>query len=205
MAVDSVTKQCIHTLAIQPTLTYGVNAIPLTNTDLQAMERKHARMIKNSLDLSKFSRTSPLLAVLNKQRMESVIKVQTLNLFTRSISRFSLASTFYWTLHKRGEAGGRDKLMGRAHIIMIQYGLTLTKTLFSDNFSINSKTLIYNRYPHGQNGFIYSLRFILNDYTHCNQCYAKMLPRYYRCFNTAFICITFTNVLLNANVFKLQT
>ena len=167
----------IYTLAIQPTLTYGAYAIHLTNTDLQAMERTHARIIKNSLGLSQFSRTSPLLAALNIQRVESVIKVQTLNLLTRSMSGDSLASTFYWTLYKRGETGGKT-LMGRAHTIMRQYGMTMTKAIFSNIFRLNSKTLVYNRHPHGQNGLIDSLRAICYDYTHCNQGYAKMLLRF---------------------------
>ena len=73
--------QHIYTLASHPTLTYGAHAIHLTNTDLQAMERMHAGIIKTSLGLSKFSRTSPLLVAL---RVESV-----------SMSGDLLASTFY--------------------------------------------------------------------------------------------------------------
>ena len=63
---------------------------------------------------------------------------------------------------------------------MRQYGMTMTKAIFSNIFRLNSKTLIiYNRYPHGQNGLIDSLSAIFNDYTHCNQGYAKMLLRFY--------------------------
>ena len=113
----------IYTLAIQ---TYGAHAIHLTNTDWQAMERTHAGIIKNSCGLSKFSRTSPLLVAL---RVESVIKVQTLNLLTRSMSGDSLASTFYRTRYKRGETNGKT-LMGRSHTYMKQYGLTLTKAIY---------------------------------------------------------------------------
>ena len=142
------------------------------------MERTHARIIQNSLGLSQFSRTSPLLAALNTQRVESVIKVQTpLNLLTRSMSGDSLASTFYWTLYKRGEAGGKT-LMGRAHTIMRQYGMTMTKAIFSNIFRLNSKTLIYiidipmdkmvSLTPYVQ--------FLMT--THCNQDYAKMLLRF---------------------------
>ena len=69
-------------------------------------------------------------------------------------------------------------VMGRAHTIMRQYGMTMTKAIFSNIFRLNRKTFIYNRYPHGQNGLIDSLRAIFNDYTHCNQGYAQMLLRF---------------------------
>ena len=68
--------------------------------------------------------------------MESVVKVQTLNLLRRSIAGDSLASIFYWTMYKRGEMGGKT-LMGRSHTIMKHYyGLGLTKTISSD-FNLN--------------------------------------------------------------------
>ena len=96
----------IYTLAIQPTLTYGAHAIHLKKTDLQLLEKAHARIIKTSLGLSKFSKTNPLLTALKTQRLESVVKVQTLNPLRRCMSGDSLASMFYWTIYKRGDAEG---------------------------------------------------------------------------------------------------
>ena len=153
----------LFTLAIKPTLTYGAHAIHLTNADLQSMERTHARIVKNSFGLSKFSRTSPLLAALNTQGVESVIKVQTpLNL----MSGDSLASTFYWIRYKRGETGGKT-LMGRSHTIMKQYVLTLTKDILSDIF-LSQKQNCHNYMidipMDKNNGLVDSLRAIFNDY-----------------------------------------
>ena len=115
-------KTYIYTLAIQPTLTYGAHAIHLKKTDLQLLEKAHARIIKTSLVLSKFSKTNPLLTALKTQRLESVVKVQTLNLLRRCMSGDSLASMFYWTIYKRGDTEG-NTLMCRSHTILQQYGL----------------------------------------------------------------------------------
>ena len=95
----------IYTLTIQPALTYGAHAIHLKKTDLQSIEKAHARIIKTSLGLSKFSKTNPLLTALKTQRRENVVKVQTLNLLRRCMSGNSLASVFYWTIYKRGDTG----------------------------------------------------------------------------------------------------
>ena len=134
----------IYTLAIQPTLTYGAHAIHLKKTDLQLLEKAHARIIKTSIDLSKFSKTNPLLTALKTQRLESVVKVQTLDLLRRCMSGDSLASMFYWTLYKRGDTEGNTRV-GRSHTILQQYGLTLTKAIFNDMFRINNKTVIYEQ------------------------------------------------------------
>ena len=109
----------MYTLAIQPTLTYGAHAIHLKKTDLQLMEEAHARIIKTSLGLSKFSKTNPLLTALKTHRLENVVKVQTLNLLRRCMSGNSFASVFYWTIYKRGDTEGKT-LMGRSHTILKQ-------------------------------------------------------------------------------------
>ena len=146
-------------------------------TDLQLLEKAHARIIKTSLGLSMFSKTNPLLTALKTQRLESVVKVQTLNLLRRCMSGNSLASMFYWTIYKRGDTEG-NTLMGRSHTILQQYGLTLTKAIFNDIFRINKKTVIYEQYSYGQNGLVDYLRTIFNDYTFDNKRYAQMLLRF---------------------------
>ena len=66
-------------LAIQPTLTYGAHAINLKKTDVKLIEKAHARVINTGLGLSKLSKTDRLIRVPKTQRLESVVKVQTLN------------------------------------------------------------------------------------------------------------------------------
>ena len=169
---------------LQPTLTYGAHAIHLKKTDLQILEKAHARIIKTSLGLSKFSKTNPLLTALKTQRLESVVKVQTLNLLRRCMSGDSLASMFYWTIYKRGDTEG-NTLMGRSHTILQQYGLSLTKAIFNDIFRINNKTVIYEQYSYGQNGLVDSLRTILMTYIYIdNKGYAQMLLRFKSWFYT---------------------
>ena len=65
----------------------------------------------------------------------------------------SLASMFYWTIHKRGDTEWKT-LMGRSHTILKQYGLTLSKAIFSDICKITNKNVIYEQYSYGQNGIV---------------------------------------------------
>ena len=95
-----------YTHDIQPTLTYGAHSIHVKKTDLQLLEKAYARIIKTSLGLFKFSKTNPLLTALKTQRLESVVKVQNLNLLRRCMSGDSLALMFYWTIYKRGDTEG---------------------------------------------------------------------------------------------------
>ena len=149
-------------------MTYAAHALHLTRTDIKTMESSHGNIIKSSLGLSKYSRTSPLIASLNIQRVESVINNQTINLLRRCLMGDSLASQLYWTLYKQGELD--DKMQNNE--------LTFTKTIFNDIFQVNTKSVLYEHIPHGRNGLIDSLRVIFNDYDTDNMNYARMLLRF---------------------------
>ena len=96
-------RSTVYLLAILPIMTYAAHALHLTRTDIKTMESTHGNIIKSSLGLSKYSRTSPLIASLDIQRVESVINNQTINLLRRCLMGYSLASQLYWTLYKQGE------------------------------------------------------------------------------------------------------
>ena len=86
MRHSSLTVRHVYLLAILPIMTYAAYARHLTRTDIKTMESTHGNsIIKSSLGLSKYSRTSPLLASLNVQRVESVINNQTINLLRRCL------------------------------------------------------------------------------------------------------------------------
>ena len=82
----------VYLLAILPIMTCATHAMHLTGTDIQTMESTHGTIIKSSLGLSKYSRTSPLIPSLNVQRVESVINSQTIHLLRRCMMGDSLAS-----------------------------------------------------------------------------------------------------------------
>ena len=66
--------------------------------------------------------------------------------------------------------------MGWQHTIIKQYGLTLTKAIFNDIFSLNNKTVTYEQYSCGQNGLVDSWRVIFNDYTYGVLAYRTGIP-----------------------------
>ena len=166
----------VYLLAILPIMTYAAHAVHLTRTDIKTMESTHGNIIKSSLGLSKYSMTSPLIASLDIQRVESVINNQTINLLRRCLMGDSLASQFYWTLYKQGELDDKT-LIGRASHLIQKNELTFTKTIFNDIFHVNTKSVLFEHVPHGSNGLIDSLRVIFNDYDTDNMNYARMLLR----------------------------
>ena len=127
---------------------------------------------KSSLGLSKYSRTSPLIASLNVQRVESMINNHTINLLRRCLMGDSLTSQLYWTLYKQGELEDQT-LLGRASHLIHKNELTFTKTILNDIFHINTKSVLFERVPHGRNGLIDSLRVIFNYYDTDNMDYAR--------------------------------
>ena len=171
----------VYMLAILPIMTYAAHALHLTRTYIKTMESAHGNIIKSSLGLSKYSRTSPLIASLNVQRVESVINNQTINLLRRCLMGDSLASQLYWTLYKQGELDDKT-LLGRASHLIHNNELTFTKTIFNDIFHINTKSVLFEHVPHGRNGLIDSLRVIFNDHDTDNMNYAR---RCYCEFNNA--------------------
>ena len=125
--------------------------------------RNLTHIIKSSLGLSKYSRTSPLIVSLNVHRVESVINNHTINLLRRCLMGDSLASQLYWTLYKQGELDDKT-LLGRVNHLIQKNELTFMKTIFNDIFHINTKSVLFEHVPHGRNGLIDSLRVIFNDY-----------------------------------------
>ncbi len=125
--------------------------------------RNLTHIIKSSLGLSKYSRTSPLIVSLNVHRVESVINNHTINLLRRCLMGDSLASQLYWTLYKQGELDDKT-LLGRVNHLIQKNELTFMKTIFNDIVHINTKSVLFEHVPHGRNGLIDSLRVIFNDY-----------------------------------------
>ena len=96
--------QCIHvySLGVQPCLNYGAHAIDLSTTELRALDTTHSNLIKWSLGLSKFCRSTPLLRALGVQRIPAMRDHQSVNLLKRCLAGLSAASTFYWSLIHTG-------------------------------------------------------------------------------------------------------
>ena len=143
----------VYLLAILPIMTYAAHALHLTRTDIKTMESTHGNIIKSSLGLSKYSRTSPLIASLDIQRVESMINNHTINLLRRCLMGDSLASQLYWTLYKQGELDDKT-LIGRASHLMQNNELTFTKTIFNDIVHVNTKSVLFEHIPHRRNGLI---------------------------------------------------
>ena len=110
--------EAVRHVYLLPIMTYAAHALHLTRTDIKTMASTHGNIIKSSLGLSKYSRTSPLMiASLNVQRVESVISNQTINILRRCLMVDSLSTPFYWTLYKHGELDDKTFIGGASHLI----------------------------------------------------------------------------------------
>ena len=70
----------IYAVAIQPILTYGCAAISIDNRSVKNLEKTQGILLKTALGLPKSRRNSPLLAAIEFEKFEQLIKSQQLTL-----------------------------------------------------------------------------------------------------------------------------
>ena len=100
--LDPLAAMHVYSLGVQPCLSYGAHAIDLSTTELRALDTTHLNLVKWSLWLSKFCRSTPLLRALGVKRIPAMTDHQSVNLLKRCLAGLSAASTFYWSLiHNR--------------------------------------------------------------------------------------------------------
>jgi hypothetical protein len=160
----------VYRLGIQPVLTYASHALHLSDSQVQALSVMQGNLIKWSLGLSKFSRSTPLITALNIQPIKKYRDHQAVMLLKRCLLGSSLAATFYWSLLQRGHTQG-NTLLARATSAMREAGVTLPNLLLND---LDTKRL-FGMNQRVTNGLIDSLRNTFNDFNQNNRQLAQLL------------------------------
>ena len=84
--LDTLAAMHVYSLGVQPCLNYGAHAIDLSTTELRALDTTHSNLIKWSLGLFKFCRSTPLLRALGVQRIPAMRDHQSVNLLKRCLA-----------------------------------------------------------------------------------------------------------------------
>ena len=123
MCRDGVTPQLkshLWRMALQPVLSYAMDCLPLRNVHIRTMDMLQAKLVKTSLGLSKYLRTTPLIHAMSIHKVNTLLNAQSISLFKSIMLNDSRSKDFYMhlirskfhgnTLHNRvlnicGEAG----------------------------------------------------------------------------------------------------
>ena len=134
--LDPFAAMHVYSLGVQPCLIYGAHAIDLSATELRALDTINSKLIKWTLGLSKFCRSTPLLRALSVQRIRAMRDHQSVNLLKRCLIGLSPAITFYWSLIHNRDSDVKRTLVNKLHLVNNSTSQTVFKNsrnLFYDN------------------------------------------------------------------------
>ena len=154
--LDPLAAMHVYSLVVQPCLNYGAHAIDLSTTELRALDTTHSNLIKWSLGLSKFCRSTPLLRALGVQRIPAMRDHQSVNLLKRCLAGSSAASTFYWSLIHNRDIDVTRTLVNKLNLV----DNSISRVLFG-----NTRRLFYDI---DNDGLSDSVRFLLHNMNNDN-------------------------------------
>ena len=143
--LDPLAAMHVYSLGAQPCLNYGAHAIDLSTTELRALDTTHSNLIKCSLGLSKFCRSTPLLRALGVQRIPAM-----------RVAGSSAASTFYWSLIHNRDIDVTRTLVNKLNLV----DNSIYRVLFG-----NTRRVFYDI---GNDGLSDSVRFLLHNMNNDN-------------------------------------
>jgi exonuclease III len=116
---------------LQPILLYGNECYNLTNREYLELGRLQSKLVKTSLGLSKYLRSTPLLDAMRINRVHSLVNVNTLRLFKSALLSSTRAREFYtFTLSNNVTAG--NLLSHRFTNVCKLYNFNTFNVLFND-------------------------------------------------------------------------
>ena len=158
--------------ALQTILLYSNECFQLSRSSKNDLEKIQSKLIKSSLGLSKFSRSSPLLSALGIRKIDSLINCQSLHLFSSiMLSKTRTCSLYKSFIRNNYESG----LVGRVHELCMKNSISFVKVsmdkLYCKKVCKNLKNI-----PTG-NGLIDSCRTLLSNFNSSNREMLRVLLR----------------------------
>ena len=123
--------------ALRPVLTYGLNCMFLSKSSMSKLEKTQSSLIKASLGLHKFCRSSPILSALDISSISHTVDMASLGLLKQIFDNSSGAKHFYMhmvQLHSSGMLHGHSDLVSRCLQICSKYDISLLKFLLVDKY-----------------------------------------------------------------------
>ena len=132
------------------------------------LEKVQSKLVKVSLGLHKFCRSSPLLSALGVDKIETTVDKSSLALLKQIVDNCSGARHFYihlLHLHSKGLLLGHQDLVSRCSQICNRYCLSLLEFLFIDDYAGKAYKHIKSHASH-EDGLSDSVRFLLESGEH---------------------------------------
>lgn len=150
----------LYSVGVRTTLTYACEAIPISNSNMTALQVLQGKLIKVMLGLSKFSRTSPLEKALSIPPIRPTVTLSCFNLLKSCLSYPSKATSFYRCAFSH--SFNCSNLVKRCTEFARQLNFNLVKFVFNENYARSVRSRI--RSPFEDDGLTDSVRFVLSEY-----------------------------------------
>ena len=159
--------------AIQPALLYANESIPLRNSEILEMDKLQAKLIKHSLGLSKYMRSSALMQAMKIKNCAWWTNMNSLKLFTSILTGSSRLKSLYIHMFNRpNDIINCNNLVTRCQTICTNNSMSLFKCFLEDKYL--SKFLAkQKKFP--ENGLADSVKLLLTDYNEHNKELIKLL------------------------------
>ena len=156
--------------AMQPILLYSNECFDLSNSSKVELEKIQAKLVKASLGLSKFCRSSPLLSALGVRKVDCLVNCQSIKLFNSIMtSKTQICNVYKYAFRKHLNIG----LLSRVKTICSDKRLSVVKIMVDKKYCTSvCKSL--KRLPIND-GIVDSCRTLLSNYTSGNKALLRSL------------------------------
>jgi hypothetical protein len=158
--------------ALQSILLYSEECFNLSKTSKDDLEKIQSKLIKSSLGLSKFSKSSPLLSALGVRKIDCLITCQSLQLFNSIMLSKTRTCSLYKILMRKDMYIG---LVGRVHDLCVKNSVSFIKVSMDKRYC--KKVCKNLKCITTGDGLIDSYRTLLADYNPGNKEMLKLLLR----------------------------
>jgi len=126
------TLSYIWKAAIRPVLTYCCNSMYISKKSLSNMEKVQTKLLKPSVGLQKYYKSTPVLRAPNANKIETTVEISSLDLIRTLFSNTSRARSFYTHLlniHVCGKLVGHTDLITRVKTVCFKHEVSFLNFL----------------------------------------------------------------------------
>ena len=160
---------------LQPILLYGNESYNFTNGEYLELERIQSKLVKSSLGLSKYLRSTPLLDAMKICKIHCLIGVNTLRLFKTVLLSSTRARDFYTYIFCNNITPD-NSLSSRFMKLCKRYNFNTHNVIFNDK-ALASCSKEIKSFP-SNDGVVDSCRSLLQDFSVSDKEMLKLLLRY---------------------------
>ena len=158
--------------ALQPILTYAGECFSLKPSNISELDKIQSKLIKSSLGLSKYMRTSPLLSAMGVRKLNCLFQSQSLKLYNCIMSGKSRITRFYIDSLRSSDTNVCYSLPQRVRMTCLNHKLSFVKVTTDRSYCKSVckklKTILTD-------GITDSCKMLLRNYDENNKFLLKLL------------------------------